>query len=430
MKFGGDSNLVAVPEDLEPITTQDSHLECDPRDVGMTHEGVEKIWAAVEAYYRTGLQPAITMVLRRHGQVVMRRAIGHARGNGPRDHDQEKVLATPDTPICLFSASKAVTAMLIHKLVELGSLRLDDPVTRYIPEYGAHGKGDTTLRHLLTHRAGIPQLAIGNVDVRILYDWDAILRLLCEARPVYRRDTLQAYHAINAGFIVGEIARRVTGSTLPQLLKKWIAAPLRAKYLSFGLGKARRADAAINYHVGPITRFPFNVFARRILGVPFERVIEVSNDEAFLSSIIPSGNMYATADEMSRLFQMMLNGGELDGRRLFQPDTIAEAIRPYGGFTIDRSFMLPLRFSAGMVLGEWPLGLYGPDCPHAYGHLGFMTCLCWADPRRDIAVGFLTTGKSLSPTVLLAMARILTAINFSCPVVRNVRDCHPGLAPR
>jgi len=417
--FGADSNLVAVPKELAPIITRDSDQECDPRDVGMTQTGVGKIWSAIESYYRTGLQPAIMLVLRRHGRIVMRRAIGHARGNGPGERGQEKVLATPDTPICLFSASKAVTAMLIHKLAELRKLRLDDHVTHYIPEYGAHGKGDTTLRHLLTHRAGIPQIAIPDVDVRMLYDWDGILQMLCEARPVYRRDTLQAYHAINGGFILGEVARRVSGDSLPQLLKKWIAAPLGAHHLTYGLSNARRAATATNYHTGPLTPFPFNVISKRILGVPFERVVEISNTDAFLSSIIPSGNMYATADEMCRFFQMMLNSGELDGRRLFKADTVAEAIRPYDGFTIDRSFFLPLRFSAGMVLGEWPFGLYGPDCPGAFGHLGFMTTLCWADPRRDISVGFLTTGKSLTPTTLLAMARILTAINFNCPLLQN-----------
>ena len=85
----------------------------------MTRDNIEAIWNSVESFYRTGLQPGMTMVVRRQGEIVLKRSIGHARGNPPPNHpdqDVEQVLMTPDTPICLFSASKAITAMLVHKL--------------------------------------------------------------------------------------------------------------------------------------------------------------------------------------------------------------------------------------------------------------------------------------------------------------------------
>jgi CubicO group peptidase (beta-lactamase class C family) len=419
-------NRIVVPRNLSSVSQLDYGAECDPREVGMSRGGVDRIWRAVEAFYRTGLQPAIALVLRRHGRIVLRRAIGHACGNGPGEGSSAggaaqgapvpaPVPVTADTPICLYSASKAVSAMLIHKLAERGRLGLDDRVTDYLPEYGAHRKGDTTIRHLLAHRAGIPQIAIADVDPRLLFDWDGIVRLLCQARPVYRRDSYQAYHAITAGFILGEIARRVGNAELPQLVRRWIAAPLGARHMTYGLSRAHRGLAARDYFTGRATLPPVTLFAKRILGVSFERVVELANDPAFQSTVIPAGNMYASADEMSRFFQMLLDGGTYEGRRLFRAGTVAEAIRPYDGIRIDRTFFLPLRFSAGMVLGQRPFGLYGPDAPQAFGHLGFMTSLCWADPQRDIAVAFLNTGKSLSVPALLGFERVVATIGMCCP---------------
>src|SRR5688572_13624141 len=84
--------------------------ETDPRDVGLRGEDVEEMWRAVVRLYQTGLHPAIALCVRRRGQVVLDRAIGHARGNGPDDPPgAELVLATPATLFNLFSASKAVT---------------------------------------------------------------------------------------------------------------------------------------------------------------------------------------------------------------------------------------------------------------------------------------------------------------------------------
>jgi CubicO group peptidase (beta-lactamase class C family) len=266
----------------------------------------------------------------------------------------------------------------------------------------------------LAHRAGIPQVAISDVDPDVIFNWESAVQMLCKAKPVYKRDSYQAYHAITAGFILGEIARRVGGGTLQQQLKKWIAKPLGCEYMSYGLPPKKQELAARNYFTGPNSTFPMTVFARRILGVEFERVVDISNESDFMSSVIPAGNIYATADDVARFYQMMLNRGELDGQRVFKPETIAEATRPYGHITIDRTLLLPIRFSAGMILGEWPLGLYGQDCPNAFGHLGFLTILSWADPDRDIAVSFLNTGKSLAVPGVLAAVRVLYAINKHC----------------
>ena len=97
-----------VPANISEVVTRDAAAEVDPETVGMTEKGVRAIWRSVEKVYATGMQPGISFVLRRHGQVVLKRAIGHARGNGPGDAGEDGVLMTPDTPVCLYSASKAL----------------------------------------------------------------------------------------------------------------------------------------------------------------------------------------------------------------------------------------------------------------------------------------------------------------------------------
>ena len=106
-------NTIDVVEGLASISTYDSPEEVDPESVGISKEGAAAIWSGIEDLYKTGLYPAITFCLRRRGGIVFKRAIGHARGNGPHDDPgTAKVLAKPDIPVCIFSASKAITAML------------------------------------------------------------------------------------------------------------------------------------------------------------------------------------------------------------------------------------------------------------------------------------------------------------------------------
>src|SRR5512134_254300 len=96
-----------VPRDLASVTSIAAADEHDPGPVGMTREGVDRIWRAAERVYATGMHPGLSLVVRRHGRVVLKRAIGHARGNGPGDRDEARVPMTPDTPVCVYSASKA-----------------------------------------------------------------------------------------------------------------------------------------------------------------------------------------------------------------------------------------------------------------------------------------------------------------------------------
>jgi len=409
--------LASVPDDLSDVVTVDSAAECNPADVGLDPERVEAVWDAVEDYYRTGLQPAMTLVVRKRGHIVLKRAIGCLRGNLPGEAGP-MVKLSPDAPINLFSASKAISALLAHKLVEQGKLRLEDHVAEHIPKFGAHGKDRVTVRQLLAHRAGIPLLPIHEPTADLLRHWDALIDMLCAARPADARFQRQAYHALTAGFILGEVVRRVSGRELPELLREWIAAPLGCEHMTYGLKPELRAQSPRNAFTGPKVFWPINSIARRVLGLPFEQAAEGSNGDEFLSAVVPAGNIFATADEACRVFQMLLDRGKWQGTQVFKPETVAEAKRAVGPMQVDGMLRIPIRYSAGFMLGENPFGLYGPKCRNAFGHLGFIAVLCWADPSRELSVALLNTGKTVSPTGVVRLARVLGAISRAFPQVQ------------
>ncbi len=410
-------NRVAVPRDLSTVTSYDPAAETDPLDVGLKRDASERIWSSVEAMYRSGLHPGVSLTVRRGGRVILDRAIGHARGAAP-GVGGEKLALTPQTPVCLFSASKAISAMLIHKLAEQGKLELDGRVADYLPEYGNNGKESTTLRQLLAHRAGIPDVPLKNVDATLLNDFDMIVKLLCASKPNAAHGRQQSYHAVTAGYIAGAVAQRVSGRSLQELLRTEIAEPLGCKYLRYGLAPEDQGKAALNAFTGPDLPAPLAYVARRALYLDFDEVAVLTNDQRFMESVVPAANIYATADDAGRFYQMLLDGGIWEGKRVFRSQTIAEAVRPAGPIQIDRTLLAPVRFSPAFVLGEKPFGLYGANCPNAFGHLGFLNIICWADPDRDISVSLLNTGKTVAPDSLLTVARVLGSISRNCPRVR------------
>ncbi len=407
---------VQVAEDLAEVTRIDHAAECDPVEAEMTSAGVNHIWQTVEHLYRSGVHPGLTLVVRRRGKIVIKRSLGCVRGNMAGHAGPVHVLE-PDAPQCLFSASKAVTALLVFKLIEEGKLSLDDLVSDHIPEFGQKGKGHITLLDLMSHRAGVPFIPKEHRNPDLLRDFDRVVKLICESPTQDDGKRVQSYHALTGGFIIGEIIRRVGDIELNEALSEWLAKPLGCQYLSYGIAPEHRDQVPLNIATGQPLVWPFNLYMERIVAIPFEDAITASNEDAFMSSIVPAGNMYASADDLGRVFEMLLNGGMWNGNRVLSEASVAAATRPVSRIKLDRTIMMPMRYSPAFMLGENPIGLYGPQCGQAFGHLGFLNLLGWADPQRDISATFLNTGKSMAITGVARLYRVLMAINKECPPV-------------
>lgn len=406
------TNTCTIPKNLASVTV--TQHEVAPELAGMSISQRDKIWRSVETLYKTGNYPLITLCLRRKGHIVLNRSIGHARGNSPQGLASDATLGQPDTPICLFSASKLVTAMLIHMLDEQGALNLLDPVSYYIPEYGVNGKRRSTLFHLLAHRGGIPRID-GEVTPELLFNKDEILQRLYRAKPIAPSGSRLAYHAVTAGYILGEVIERVTGQDLRSFLHDSIAKPMNMPYFNYGLAPEWRDQAALNYATGMHPSLGTDHYLHHVLGGGLKLAVDVTNDHRFMDTICPAGNIYTSAEQAARFMEMLLSGGRYQNQQIMSPRTVFRATLASSTTTIDRTLLAPMRYALGPMLGSNPVGLFGPMTGQAFGHLGFSNIFCWADPERDISVSLLTTGKSVVGTHLPALGQVLYQFSTQCP---------------
>ncbi len=340
------------------------------------------------------------------------------RGNVPgAADDAPRVPIRHDSLFSLFSASKAVTAMVIHLLDQRGVLHLDDPVADYISEFGQCGKHGITLRQLLTHRAGIPAVPGARIDAELLANSDAVLEMLCKARPLSPPGRRLSYHALTAGYVLGEVVRRVTGRDVRAFLHDEVLAPLGFATFNYGVSPARLGDVAEHTLTGLPAIPPHSWLLERSLGLSLERAVELSNSAAFHTAIIPSGNIVGTANEASRFFQLLLNEGELDGTRVFDARTVRRAVAEQTYLEVDSFLGLPVRYGMGFMLGGQRFSLYGSDTPNAFGHIGFTNVVAYADPDRALSVGLMTSGKPFITPGMLRWLGIAGTIARVCPRV-------------
>jgi CubicO group peptidase (beta-lactamase class C family) len=366
--------------------------------------------------YRTGLYPALHICVRRHGEVVLNRAVGFTAGNAPGDSpDAARVPVTTDTPFCIYSASKAITAMVIHKLDERRLLHLDDRVCDFIPEFSKHGKEWMTIRHVLGHRGGIPNLPPGTMDLDLLSDPEHVIELLCEAKPISRPGRRLAYHAVSGGFVLGEVARRVTGQDIRTVLRKEVIDPLGFRWMNYGVGSGDLDLVARDAVTGLPVLPPFSWLFRRALGVGFEDAVVLASDPRFLTGIVPAANVVTNADELSAFYQCLLDQGELGGVRVFDPRTVRHATSEQSYLELDLTLGMPLRYGLGFMLGAETFSLFGVGTPRAFGHIGFTHVFSWADPDRRLAVALLTSGKPFLSLDAVRLYNLLRQLGRAFP---------------
>ncbi len=414
-----------VPRDLASVTQIGE--EASPRAARTTRADLDRLWGSVQALYRTGVYPGLQFCVRRRGHVVLNRALGHASGNAPKDPpDTPRTPMELDTPTNVFSASKAVTAMVIHKLDDEGVLHIDDRVCDYIPEFRRHGKSRITIRHVLAHRAGIPNLPPEAIDLDLLAHPERVAAILCDARVRTRPGRMLAYHAITGGFVLGEVVRRATGKDIREVLREKIARPLGLRWLGYGVSPADVDRVARNASTGPPVPPPLSWLLARALGVGLDEVVELSNDPRFLTGIIPAGNVMTTAEELTAFYQCLLDEGEYQGVQVFEPRTVRRATSEESFWELDLTLGMPLRYGLGFMLGGKRASLFGTDNPHAFGHLGFTNTFSWADPERQITVALLTTGKPVLSLHAVRLVQLLGAINEAFPKIPTTRRQRPA----
>jgi CubicO group peptidase (beta-lactamase class C family) len=252
------------------------------------------------------------------------------------------------------------------------------------------------------------------LDIDRVDDTDFVIEAISDSKPFVKPGTLLAYHAISGGFILGEIVRQVTGKTIREVLAESILEPLGFRWGNYGVAPEDVDRVGVDYLTGPRLLPPFSNLAARVLGQPVGRVVEIANDPRFQTAIVPAGNVITSGDELSRFFEIFRAGGILDGVRIMEPETIRRAITEQSRLEFDLSLGFPTRFSYGLMLGAKVLSLYGRDTDLAFGHLGFINIMGWADPERGISGGLISSGKAIVypevPRFYALMQRIASTV--------------------
>jgi CubicO group peptidase (beta-lactamase class C family) len=334
---------------------------------------------------------------------------------GTADKDASQAWHT-DTIANLFSCTKTFTAVTALQLVGEGKLSLDAPVAQYWPAFAAAGKERVTLRHLLSHRAGLPALR-QQLPAEALYDWQVMVDALAAEAPWWTPGTTHGYAAITYGWLVGELIRLADGRGPGESIVARVAQPLG---LDFHVG----LDDQEFYRVAHIARGKGNSgdeASRRLLQVTM-REPEALSTKAFTNppSILTSTNK----PEWRRMQQPAANGhgnarslagfysGLLDGR-LLEPELLEELTRQHS-IGQDHTLLTATRFGLGCMLDQPQVAnaTFGLG-PKAFGHPGAGGSIGFADPERDVAFGFVT--NTLGPYILMdPRVQRLSAVLASC----------------
>lgn len=350
---------------------------------------------ALDELFVTGYYPAMQVCVLHRGQVVLQRALGRYR---PIEEDHW-VDTDHDTRFMLFSISKCITAVAMHILFDRHKLQVDDPVHWYLPTFTGHGKEHITLRHLLTHTSGIPMLRWKLTD-DLIRDWDRIIADLCASKPLHFPGRWASYHLLSGGYVLGEVLRRVDGRDLRTFVREEIQEPLGFETFNYGVDPTWYPKTAKSERVEPLPPKPLIETINRIIQLDLVQALAVMNRPAVFESIIPSGNVVASAKETAQFFQMMLNGGELNGVRILSEKQVRRATVEQVAARHDLTlFFMPARYSLGFMLGRkrTHINVFGKNTAQSYGHLGFTRNLAWANPAKSLAVAFLTSSKITYP---------------------------------
>lgn len=368
---------------------------CDPR----FEQVADVLRHSLESKFEVGASFAVEI----EGEMVMDLWGGHK--------DAERTMPwQQDTIVNVFSVTKGVTAICAAKLIEQGHLDLYQKVSHYWPEYGCNGKENTTVLDFLCHRAAM----FGFRDQVPLDDWTnwgQFAGMLAAQAPFAEPNSIQAYHALTFGWLVGELIRRVDGRTVGVYFKEEIANPLGLdfaiglddsdmarcaqmlmldelpsisqlnvlKYLpDFLLSKSlTNIKAAVSRGFNPIA------FDGRAMDNP-----NFANTTEWRRAEIPAANGHGVASSLATLYGILSNGGSRDGNEVLKPETI-ELLRTVHSNGPDMVlFGLNYKFGLGHMLNA-PITPIGRNRSESmFGHTGIGGAVVFGDVEKKLGFSF------------------------------------------
>ena len=266
----------------------------------------------------------------------------------------------------VFSVGKAIMSTTLHTILASGKAGIDDPVCKYWQEFAACGKDFLTIRHLLSHRAGLHTLHQG-VAPEDLADWEFMCRKI-ENSPALFEGKKMCYHSISYTWIIGEIVHRITGVPFQDAIHQNVLAPLGiADQFYFGIPEA------LENHAAALDNSRDN---------DAKWCESFISDTAIRRGFIPAANGFATSGAIAKHYSSLLESGKT---QLLPMDWIDIATVPQR----DASDPVPFESTwANFGLGYALCGDTPENCGSRFGHGGAAGAQGFADKTRQMAIGF------------------------------------------
>jgi uncharacterized protein YbbC (DUF1343 family)/CubicO group peptidase (beta-lactamase class C family) len=385
-----------------------------PKPPGMDLSVLEGIGELVEAAIADKKLPGAVVLVGRGDRVVYEKAFGR-RAVEPAPEPM-----TLDTVFDAASLTKVVaTTTAVMQLVEQAKVRLNDRVSAYIPGFERYGKGEITVRHLLTHTSGL------RPDLDLADEWrgaDTAISLAVEEVPIAAPDERLIYSDINF-FLLGEIVARVKGESLDRYARARIFEPLGMRDTQFlppDTLRSRIAPTQLCTPYGWPCEGPGQVMLRGTVHDPTARR---------MGGVAGHAGLFTTARDLSRFARALLNGGALDGARILSSLSVARMTSP----------STPAGVRAVRGLG-WDMdSAYSSNRgellpPGSFGHTGWTGTSLWIDPRTKVYVVFLSNRvhPDGSGDVTPLRARVATVVGASITDASSIgtkRSAGAHLAP-
>ena len=346
--------IIVEPPPPPPPPPPPETGEIDARRFAAINQGAKQEVAA-------GHVPGAVILVGHRGKTVYRKAFG-MRALEPRALPM-KVDAIFD----LASLTKVVaTTTAVMILVDRGQISLDKPAAAYWPAFAANGKGGITIRQLMTHTSG---LRAGVASRPHWSDYDGAMEAIALDHPVRAPGTQFNYSDVN--FItLGEIVRRVSHMPLNVFCKREVFEPLGMKDTSFLPSPALKSRIAPTDYQGKGLRW----------GV-------VSDPTSYhMGGVAGHAGVFSTADDLALLAQMLVQGGEVDGKRILSPATVAAMTKAQRlpGISTQRGLGWDIRSPYSRVFNSaFPKG--------SFGHTGYTGTAMWIDPGSQTFMIILTS---------------------------------------
>lgn len=365
-----------------------------PEDVGLSSERLGRVSEVVRKHIEAGDVAGVVTLVARHGRIA------HFEAQGVISTESRAPMPT-DAIFGLASMSKPITGVAIMMLVEEGLIQLSDPVSRFIPEFSrldkvavpkSNGVADgydlvtatrpITIRDLLTHGSGLVSGGLGARaanDIAPRTPRDSLATYIPKLADVpldFQPGTLWRYSGL-AGFdVLSRIVEVVSGKTFDVFLKERLFDPLGMPDTAFYFGNDRaRRLAALHQRSDEGLR-----------AVPREL------SRVYFSG---AGGLASTAEDYLQFAQMMLNGGEFNGRRYLSPRTIDLMLANHTGDRVNGQFGRPAQgmgFGLSMQIVQDPVAADLAVSKGAYGWAGGTGVSFWIEPAEDMVTIFMIQG--------------------------------------